>query len=151
MAGVKLVPVHYRGATPALNDVMAGHINLMSVSVSLALPPPTPARSRCSASAARSGWPRSPTFRPSPRPDCRAYEATTWFGLFAPAGTPRDVVMKLNAEANKIFSDPAFEEKFMAPQMFEPLVMPPEEFETFIKAEIKKWSKVIQAAKIKIE
>ena len=59
--------------------------------------------------------------------------------------------MKLNAEAKKIFSDPAFEEKFMAPQMFQSLVMPPEEFDAFIKAEIQKWSKVIQAAKIKIE
>ena len=79
------------------------------------------------------------------------YEATTWFGLFAPTGTPRDVVMKLNAEAKKIFSDPAFEEKFMAPQMFQSLVMSPEEFDALINREMQKWSKVIEAAKIKIE
>jgi tripartite-type tricarboxylate transporter receptor subunit TctC len=79
------------------------------------------------------------------------YEATTWFGLFAPTGTPRDVVMKLNAEAKKIFSDPTFEEKFMAPQMFQSMVMSPEEFDALIKREMQKWSKVIETAKIKIE
>ena len=79
------------------------------------------------------------------------YEATTWFGLFAPAGTPRDVVTKINAEAQKILADPAFEEKFMAPQMFQSLVMPPEEFDAFIKAEIQKWVEGDPGAKIKIE
>jgi len=61
------------------------------------------------------------------------------------------VVMKLNAEAKKIFSDPVFEEKFMALQMFQSLVMSPEEFDALIKREMQKWSKVIEAAKIKIE
>ena len=65
------------------------------------------------------------------------YEATTWFGLFARPARRATVVMKLNAEAKKIFSDPAFEEKFMAPQMFQSLVMPPEDFAAFIKREIR--------------
>jgi len=79
------------------------------------------------------------------------YEATTWFGLFAPAGTPRDVVMKLNGAVRTIFGDPAFEEKFLAPQMFQSLASSPEEFEAFIKAETQKWSKVIGEAKLQID
>lgn len=151
MSGAKFTPVHYRGAAPALNDIIAGHINMMSVSVSLALPPHEAGQLKILGIGSEkrlSKVPNIPTVSESGLP---GYEATTWFGLFAPAGTPRDLVMKLNAEAKKVFSDPVFEEKFMAPQMFQSLVMPPEEFDAYIKRETQKWSKVIAAQNIKIE
>ena len=151
MSGMKLVPVHYRGAAPALNDVIAGHIDLMSVSVSLALPPAQAGQIKILGIGSEKRLPAAADIPTVSETGLPGYEATTWFGLFAPAGTPHDAVMKLNAEAQKVFSDPAFEQKFMAPQMFQSLVMPPEDFDAFIKAEIKKWSTVIQAAKIKIE
>ena len=151
MAGIKLVPVHYRGAAPALNDLIAGHINLMSVSVSLALPPAQAGRIKILGIGSDKRLAKVADIPTVAETGLPGYEATTWFGLFAPAGTPREVVMKLNAEAQKIFSDPAFEEKFMAPQMFQSLVSSPEDFDKFIKAEIQKWSKVIQAANIHIE
>ena len=119
MAGVKLVPVHYRGAAPALNDLIAGHIDLMSVSVSLALPPFRADRIKLLGI----GSPKRlalvadlPTVEEGGLPD---YRAATWFGLFATGGTPRDVVMKINAETAGIFADESFREKFLAPQMFE--------------------------------
>ena len=150
MAGVKLVPVHYRGAAPALTDVIAGHVNLMSVSVSLALPPfrsgqikifgiGSPKRLAPAAdiaTVAESGLP--------------GYEAATWFGLFATAGTPREVVLKLNAEVQKILADPEFREKFLAPQMFEPMASTPEAFADYIKAQTQKWAKVIHEQKLSI-
>jgi tripartite-type tricarboxylate transporter receptor subunit TctC len=151
LSGVKLNAVHYRGAAPALNDLIAGHISLMSVSVSLALPPHRAGQIKILGIGSKKRLPQAadiPTVAETGLPD---YEATTWFGLFAPAGTPRDVVMKLNGEARKIFGDPAFDEKFMAPQMFQSLVMSPEEFDAFIKAETQKWSKVIREGDIKIE
>jgi len=151
LSGVKLNPVHYRGAAPALNDLIAGHISLMSVSVSLALPPHRAGQIKILGIGSKKRLAQAadiPTVAETGLPD---YEATTWFGLFAPAGTPRDVVMKLNGEARKIFGDPAFEEKFMTPQMFQSLVMSPEEFDAFIKAESQKWSKVIREGDIKIE
>jgi tripartite-type tricarboxylate transporter receptor subunit TctC len=151
MSGAKLVPVHYRGAAPALTDLMAGHINLMSVSVSLALPPAQAGQIKILGIGSEKRLPKVPDIPTVAETGLPGYEATTWFGLFAPAGTPRDVVMKLNAEAKKIFSDPAFEEKFMAPQMFQSLAMSPEEFDALIKREMQKWSKVIEYAKIKIE
>jgi tripartite-type tricarboxylate transporter receptor subunit TctC len=150
MAGVKLVPVHYRGAAPALTDVIAGHVNLMSVSVSLALPPfrsgqikifgiGSPKRLAPAADI--------PTVAESGLP---GYEAATWFGLFATAGTPREIVLKLNAEVQKILADPEFREKFLAPQMFEPMASTPEAFADYIKAQTQKWAKVIHEQKLSI-
>jgi tripartite-type tricarboxylate transporter receptor subunit TctC len=151
MAGVKLVPVHYRGAAPALTDVIAGHVNLMSVSVSLALPPFRTGQIKIFGigSEKRLGPAADiPTVAESGLP---GYEAATWFGLFATAGTPREIVLKLNAEVAKILADPAFREKFLAPQMFEPMATSPEAFADYIKAQTAKWAKVIHEQKLSID
>jgi tripartite-type tricarboxylate transporter receptor subunit TctC len=151
MAGVKLVPVHYRGAAPALTDVIAGHINLMSVSVSLALPPFRTGQIRIFGigSSKRLGPAADiPTVAESGLP---GYEAVTWFGLFATSGTPREIVLKINAEVQRILADPVFREKFLAPQMFEPMATGPEEFADYIKAETRKWAKVIHEQKLSID
>ena len=134
-----------------MNDLVAGHINVMSVSVSLALPPARADRIKILGIGSDKRLKHAADIPTVGETGLPGYEATTWFGLFAPAGTPRDVVMKLNAEARKIFSDPAFEEKFLEPQMFQSLAAPPEAFEAFIKAETDKWSNVIRAANIRIE
>ena len=150
MANVKLVPVHYRGAAPALTDVIAGHVNLMSVSVSLALPPFRTGQIKIfgiGSGKRLSLAPDIPTVAESGLPD---YEATTWFGLFATAGTPREIVTKINAEVAKILADPQFREKFLAPQMFEPMASSPEEFADYIKAQTRKWAKVIGEQKLSI-
>jgi tripartite-type tricarboxylate transporter receptor subunit TctC len=151
MAGVKLQGVHYRGAAPALSDVIAGHVQLMSVSVSLALPAFRAGQvkvfgvgsgKRLAAAA------EIPTVAESGLP---GYEASTWFGLFATAGTPRAIVDKVNAEVANILADPQFREKFLAPQMFEPMASTPEAFADFIKAQTRKWAEVIRAQKLTIE
>jgi tripartite-type tricarboxylate transporter receptor subunit TctC len=150
MANVKLVPVHYRGAAPALTDVIAGHVNLMSVSVSLALPPLRAGQIKIFGIGSGKRLPLAPdipTVAESGLPD---YEATTWFGLFATAGTPREIVTKINTEVAKILADPQFREKFLAPQMFEPMASSPEEFADYIKAQIRKWAKVIGEQKLSI-
>ena len=123
----------------------------MSVSVSLALPPAQAGQIKILGIGSEKRLPGAPDVPTVSETGLPGYEATTWFGLFAPAGTPQDVVMKLNAEAQKVFADPGFEQKFMAPQMFQSLVMPPEQFDAFIKRETQKWSKVIEAQNIKIE
>jgi tripartite-type tricarboxylate transporter receptor subunit TctC len=151
MAGVQLVAVHYRGAAPALTDVIAGHVNLMSVSVSLALPPFRTGKIKIFGigSGKRLSLASDiPTVAESGLPD---YEATTWFGLFATAGTPREIVTKINAEVAKILADPQFREKFLAPQMFEPMASSPEEFADYIKAQTRRWAKVIREQKLSIE
>ena len=151
MAGVKLLPVHYRGAAPALTDVIAGHVNLMSVSVSLALPRFRAGQIRIfgiGSSNRLAGAADLPTVAENGLP---GYEAATWFGLFATAATPREIVRKINAEIQKIMADPDFREKFLAPQMFEPMASSPEAFADYIKVETQKWAKVIREQKLSID
>jgi tripartite-type tricarboxylate transporter receptor subunit TctC len=151
MAGVKLQPVHYRGAAPALTDVMAGHVNLMSVSVSLALPPFRTGQIKIfgiGSSKRLAPAADIPTVAEAGLP---GYEASTWFGLFTTAGTPREIVDKINAEVAKILADAQFREKFLAPQMFEPMASSPEAFADYIKAQTNKWAKVIREQKLSID
>jgi tripartite-type tricarboxylate transporter receptor subunit TctC len=151
MAGVKLVPVHYRGAAPALTDVIAGHVNLMSVSVSLALPPFRAGQIKIFGIGSGKRLPLAADIPTVAENGLPGYEATTWFGLFATAGTPREIVTKINAEVAKILADPQFREKFLAPQMFEPMASSPEEFADYIKAQTRKWAKLIHDQKLSIE
>ena len=150
MAGVKLVPVHYRGAAPALTDVIAGHVKLMSVSVSLALPPFRTGQIKIFGIGSGKRLPLAPDIPTVAESGLPGYEATTWFGLFATAGTPPAIVTKINAEVAKILADPQFREKFLAPQMFEPMASSPEEFAEYIKAQRRKWAKVIGEQKLSI-
>jgi len=151
MSDTKLVPVHYRGAAPALNDLIAGHINLMSISISLARPAAQAGQVKMLGIGSVQRLPEAPEIPTVAETGLPGYEAITWFGLFAPAGTPRDIVMKLNDETKRIFDDPTFQEKFMKPQMFQSLVMTPEQFQAYIDGETQKWSKVIREQGIKIE
>ena len=150
MANVKLVPVHYRGAAPALTDVIAGHVNLMSVSVSLALQPFRTGQIKIFGIGSAKRLPLAPDIPTVAENGLPGYEATTWFGLFATAGTPTAIVTKINAEVANILADSQFREKFLAPQMFEPMASSPEEFADYIKAQRRKWAKVIDEQKLSI-
>ncbi len=151
MAGVSLRPVHYRGAAPALNDVIAGHIDLMSISISLVVQPGQDGKLKILGVGAPkrvAQLPDRPTVSESGLP---GYEAATWFGLVGPRGMPRDMVMKINAEVQKILTDPAFREKFLTPQMFESMATDPDTFDKYIKSETQRWGKVIREQKLTIQ
>ena len=151
LAKVKLQAVHYRGAAPALNDIVAGHINLMSVSLSLVIQPHQAKQLKILGVSTNHRVKEIPDVPMVSESGVPGYEAGTWFGLATTGGTPRDVVMKINAEVKKILSDPAFQEKFMAPQMFESMAATPEEFSQYIKSETATWAKVIREQGLKIE
>ena len=151
MAGIKMLPIHYRGATPALNDLIGGSINSMIVSIASGLPAFRAGQIKMLGIGAPKRMalvPDVPTIAESGLP---GYEATAWFGLFAPAGMPADIVTKLDKETIRIFNDPAFRARFLDPQMFESMAGPPDEFAAFIKSERDKWAKVIHEAGIKVE
>ncbi len=119
LAGIKFVPVHYKGATPALTDVIAGHIQLMFISVGSAVPQWRDHKVRILAVGAATrlaALPEIPTVAESGLP---GFEAVSWFGLFGPAGLAPDVVAKLNAEVRRVFADAEFRKTFLAPQFFE--------------------------------
>jgi tripartite-type tricarboxylate transporter receptor subunit TctC len=79
------------------------------------------------------------------------YRGGSWYGLAAPKDTPRDIVMKLNVETWRIFNDPAFQEKFLAPNFIFSVVSSPEAFAERIRTESAKWGKVIKDANVKVE
>jgi tripartite-type tricarboxylate transporter receptor subunit TctC len=150
MAGVKLVPVHYRGATPALNDLIGGSIDVMTVSVASALPPFQAGQIKILGIGSAKRLPQVADI-PTVSETVPGYTATAWFGLFGPAGMPPGIVMKIDMQARRIFSDPAFRARFLDPEIFESMTGLPDQFAAYVKAERDKWAKVIREAGIKVE
>jgi tripartite-type tricarboxylate transporter receptor subunit TctC len=79
------------------------------------------------------------------------YEAVSWVGLFTANGTPREIVMKINTDVQRILADPAFRDRFLTPQMLDPMTGSPDAFAADIKSETQKWVKVIRDQKLSIE
>ena len=151
MTGLKLTPVHYKGGAPAVTDLLGGHVPLSFLSSQLVTQGIRSGHIRplaVGSKARLSQHPNVPTVAESGIP---GFEAVSWFGVWAPAGTPRDVVVKLNADIQKVFADPDFREKFLDRALLDPITGSPEQFAEFIKAEAAKWSKVVKDAKLKIE
>ena len=151
LTGTKFNPVHYRGAAPAITDLIAGHIQVMIVSIGLVVQPWKAGQLEVLGfgSARRlPQYPDVPTLMESGLP---GYEAGSWYGLAAPKGTPRDIVGKLNAETRRIFDDPAFQERFLAPSFIFSIVSSPEAFAERIRTESAKWGKLIKDANVKAE
>jgi len=143
MTGLKLQAIHYRGASPALTDVMAGHINLMSVSTSLAVPPARDHRLKLLGVGSAQRRPQVADL-PTVAETVPGYEAVTWFGMATTGGTPPEVMKKINADVQKVMADATFRTKFMEPQMFESMAETPEQFAAYVKSETEAWAKIIQ-------
>ena len=106
LSGTKMTAVHYKGATPALTDVVGGHIQMMFISVGSAVPQWRERKVKLIAVGAGERMkllPEVPTVAESGLP---GYEAISWFALFGPPGMPADVTAKINAEVRRIFADP---------------------------------------------
>ena len=149
--GTKLVAVHYKGATPALTDVLAGHIQLMFISTSSAIQPWKTGTVKLLAIGSRKRLERVPDIPTVAEAGLPGFEAVSWFGLFAPRGTPSDIVAKVNTDVRQVFEEPEFREKFLAVNMFESMISSPEQFSAFIKADAQKWRNVIDTAKVKLD
>ena len=150
-AGVKLTPVHYRGAAPAMTDVIAGHIQLMFVSFGSALSSWKAGKLKMLAvgSAQRlADYPDLPTVAEGGLP---GFEARSWFGLFATGGTAPDVVNKINADVRKIIDSAEFRDGFLAKQRMQSITSSREAYAELIRTDSRRWSKVIEDAKLKIE
>jgi len=151
MTGTKFTAVHYKGAAPALTDVIGGHIQMMIVSIGLVTQPWQAGQLKVlgfGSTARIAQFPDVPTIAESGLP---GYEAASWYGLVAPHGTPREIVDKLSAETRRIFGDATFREKFLAPNMIFSIAGSPEEFAARIRTDYVKWGKVIRDANVKVE
>jgi len=150
MAGIKLQAVHYKGAAPVMNDVIAGHIQLGFVSAGSAVPQWKGGKVKLIAVGGKKRIPQLPDV-PSIAETVPGFEAVSWFGLFGPAGIPADTVAKINKEVRALFADPEFQKTFLDRYLFQSIAGSPEELTSFIKSEEPKWRKIIQDANIKVQ
>ncbi|MFB9269467.1 Bug family tripartite tricarboxylate transporter substrate binding protein [Bradyrhizobium erythrophlei] len=149
-ANIDAPHVPYKGSAPALNDLMGGHVQLMFDSMITAMPLVEGGKLRALAVTGKTRsplLPDVPTVAEAGLPD---YEATGWTGIVVPAGTPRDVVMKLNAAIVQAVKSPDLQEA-LKKQAAEPVGSSPEEFAAFIRKETDKWATTIRAAGITVE
>jgi tripartite-type tricarboxylate transporter receptor subunit TctC len=145
MAGVNIVHVPYKGNAPALTDTVAGHVEMMFSGVPAIVPHVQSGRLRALGIGSLKRFPALPQVPTFDEAGVRGYEATTWFGLMAPAKTPREIIARWNAEVGKILATADIKERF-ANDGLEPMGGTAEEFGKFIRSEIDKYAKVIKAA-----
>jgi tripartite-type tricarboxylate transporter receptor subunit TctC len=151
MSGAKFQAVHYKGATPALTDVVAGHIQMMFVSVGTAVPQWRSSKVKLVAVSSPKRMERLPEVPTVSESGVPGYEAVSWFGLFGPAGMPADVVAKINAEIRAMHAEPEFAATFLDKYYFQSIAGSPEQLANFIKDEEPKWRKIITDANIKVK
>jgi len=149
LAGIDMVHVPYKGGGPALIALLSGQVQIMFATLPAAMPHVKSGKLRpvaVTTSRRSQALPELPTIAES---GVSGYEATTWYGLLAPAGTPKAIVGRLHAEIVKILATDT--RQFLMAQGFEPAGTAPAEFAGYIKSEIAKWGKVIRDAGIKPE
>ena len=149
-AKVDVVHVPHKGMSPALVDLMAGNVQVLIVSLPSVAGQMKSGRLRAVGvtSAKRTSFmPNLPTISESGVP---GYEATLWWGIFAPSKTPKPVVDRLNSEIHKAMASPEMKKMF-SEFGAEPAPMTPEAFTAFVRKEIDRWTKVVKAANIKAE
>jgi tripartite-type tricarboxylate transporter receptor subunit TctC len=142
--------VPYKGVNLAMQDVLGGPIHLVVIGVPAAGPHIKSGRLRALAVVAPQRLPNFPDVPTVAEAGLQNYEVTTWYGILAPAGTPRQIVARLNAELVRIMHAPEVKER-LAGLGTDPLTSTPEEFASYIRQEIAKWGDVISKAGLKAE
>jgi|OpeIllAssembly_1097287.scaffolds.fasta_scaffold60112_2 tripartite-type tricarboxylate transporter receptor subunit TctC len=150
MAGIDIEHVPYKGNAPALTDTIGGHIEMMFSGVPSLLPHIQSGRLRGIAIGSLKRFPALPNTPTFDESGLKGYEATTWFGLMAPVKTPRDIVVRLSVETDKILKSQEVRERFLV-EGLEPIGGTPESFAQFIRVEIDKYAKVVKAGNLKGE
>ena len=149
-AGTDMTHIQYKGAGPALTDVIGGQVSLTITGMSATLPYVQSGRLRVLGVATARRSPALPQVPTIAEAGVRGYESNNWVGMFAPAGTPADIVSKLNAEIMRIQSTPEMLARLQA-QGAEFAPNTPEQFGAFQRADIVKWTQVIKASGARID
>lgn len=150
MAGINVLHIPYRGSPPALTAVLSGEALMLFSPITIAIPHTATGRLKALGvtTAKRSKLaPNVPTIAESGLP---GYEVTQWYGLQAPAGTPKDVIAKINSEVGKILAMPDIVEKLITLGA-EPAPSTPEFMTSYVKSEVEKWAKVVKASGAKVD
>ena len=151
MAGIQVLHVPYRGSAPAVTDVATGAVTMSFSSLAAALPLMQAGKIRAIAVTSRERMPQLPDVAPLSEgaPGLADYELLNWFAMFGTAGTPPEIVERLNSIVNTALKDPAIGDKLL-PQGIVPKPMKVAEFKAFIDAERTKFGKIVEQANIKL-
>ncbi len=150
MAGVDMQHVPYRGSAPALTDLMGGQTQVMFDNMPSSIPFVREGKLRALAVTTAKRSPALPDVPTIAEAGVPGFDATSWFGLLAPAGTPAPVIARLNASILKALADPEVKKKLVE-QGAEPSGETPEQFAAFIKTETVKWGDVVKRSGAKID
>lgn len=149
-AGIKLTHVPYKGAAPAMNDVLANQVQVAFDNIMTSLPMVKVGKLRALAVSTKQRSRVAPDIPTLDEVGVSGFDATAWFGLFAPAATPNEIVNLLSQEVSEALKDPLVSDK-MLQLGAEPMSSSPEAFGAFFKSEVNKWAKVVQSAKVQID
>jgi tripartite-type tricarboxylate transporter receptor subunit TctC len=150
LTGIDVVHVPYRSVGQAQTDLMAGRVMLWITSLPGAVPHIKSGRLRALAVSGtkRSGaLPDVPTMQEA---GVASYEAVSWYAMFVPAGTPREVIAKVNADVLRVLQNPDVKQRFAALGV-EPSGSTPEYLAKYLHVEIEKWAQVVKSAKLRAD
>ncbi len=147
MTGIRMTHIAYKGSAPTLQDLMSGQVQVVFDNIPPYLPQVKAGKIRALAVTPAKRSPAAPELPTVDEAGVKGYEASTWFGLFAPAGTPEAVVAKLSAETRRILDLPDMRDRLLGLGA-QPAGTTPEEFAQFVQSEIAKWAKVIRDANV---
>jgi tripartite-type tricarboxylate transporter receptor subunit TctC len=150
LTGVRFTHVPFKGSSPMLTDIMGGHVMLAFDSMQATLPHIKAGKLRARGIAAEKRSPIAPDIPTVPEAGGPAMVVSSWYGLLAPAGTPRDVIMKLHAEVVKALAAPDLLERYQASGL-EAVGNTPDAFAGVIREDTARWAKVVRAANIRAE
>ena len=150
MAGISAVHIPYRGAAEAISDLRAGHVQFTINSLFSSMPYLQAGTVRCIATTGATRSAQLPDIPTVAESGFKGYEFYTWFGYVAPAGTPRDVILKLNQEVNRVIRIPDVQQRFVN-QGAEVTGGTPEQFGAFMKSEIERLTPVVRKLDLRIE
>lgn len=150
MAGVKMIHVPYKGATPAIADIIAGHIEVYFGAMVSTLPHAKSGRLRALAVTSAKRVEAVPDIATLNEQGLKGFETGSWFGMAVPAATPRDIIAKLHAGAVRAIAAPELRQR-MSAEGAEFVGDTPEQFTAFFKSEVAKWGKAVKASGAKVD
>ncbi len=149
-AGIKLVHVPYKGNAEALTDLMGGQLDIVFTGLPPALAQIQAGRLRAVATTGTKRLPTLPQLQTISEGGLAEASVSTWYGVLAPAGTPREIIDRLHAEITKTMKNPEIAERFSS-QGADPITNTPDEFARTIRDDVTKWAKVIKATGLKLD
>lgn len=150
MTGIDMVHIPYKGTAPAVTDLLAGQVSLMFNSMPSVLPHVKAGRLKGIAVGSAKRSPAAPQIPTVAEAGVPGFQYVTWYGLFAPAATPKDIIAKLNAETVRIMQDKTVAQRLIH-EGAEPAAGTPGELAQYMRVEYEQWKKTIAAARLKIE